>query len=142
MAYLTLPRFAIAGRSSQGMFMAVINIYTPGWFSGGTSTQFVANPWGSPTAPACDVWVLCTLNGLASFNVTELLAVYGIIEFEYLDAQGNTQQTTFGDVNNLSNVGSAQLPTSFFVSQMLSVTLAILTYNVDATGTVTLFQWG
>ena len=32
------------------------------------------------------------------------MAAYGIIAYEYLDSQGNVQQTTFGDVNNLSSI--------------------------------------
>lgn len=121
--------------------MAVLNIFSPGWLTGGTSTQFVANPWGTAGAPATDVWVQCTVNAF-QIDDTPSLAGFGIIEIEFLDGQGQFQRTTFGDVGNLSNVIPENLPPRLFVPQMLSVTFAMITYDTGAAGTATLFEWG
>jgi hypothetical protein len=111
--------------------VAVLNVMTPGYVIGGT--QFVPNPWGSG-----DVWILCSVSAL-QVNDTGTLAGYGIIEYEYLDSKGHTQQVQIADPSNLSEVFPEDLLQSYFISNMVSVTLAMITYN---TGTVTLFQWG
>jgi hypothetical protein len=121
--------------------MAVLNIMTPGYELGGTATQYVPNPWGTPDSPACDVWVLCTMTAF-QINDTAALAGYGIIEYEYVDSNGQVQQVQIADPSNLSNVIPEYLFQSYFIQNMISVTLAIITYNTGASGTVTLFQWG
>lgn len=121
--------------------MAVLNIMTPGYELGGNATQYVPNPWGTPGAPACDVWVLCTMTAL-QVNDTPSLAGYGIIEYEYVDSNGQAQQRQIADPSNLSNVIPEYLFQSYFIPNILSVTLAMITYDTSASGTVTLFQWG
>ena len=83
--------------------MAILNIFSPGWVNGDTATQFVPNPWGTPDAPAGDVWVQCTVAAL-QVNDTISLGGFGIIEIAFLDGNGHPQTTTFGDTNDLSNV--------------------------------------
>jgi hypothetical protein len=122
--------------------MSVVSIFSPDWFEGGQlGTQFVANPFGTADSPASDVWIQCAVPWSQAFD-TPATEAFGIIEIEFVDDQGQTQQTTFGDVTNLSNVSPGDLPPRLFVSQLLSVTLAMLPYNTIQAGTVTLFQWG
>lgn len=122
--------------------MSVINIFSPGWIEGGANgTQFVGNPWGTPDAPASDVWIQCEVPWSQAFD-TPAFAAFGIIEIEFLDDQGQTQQTTFGDITNLSSIHPGDLPPRLFVSNLLSVTLAMLPFNTIQAGTVNLFQWG
>ncbi|MDB5481101.1 MAG: hypothetical protein JWO83_2154 [Caulobacteraceae bacterium] len=121
--------------------MAILNIFSPGWVNGGMATQFVPNPWGTPDAPAGDVWVQCTVPAM-QVNQAPSLGGFGIIEIAFLDGNGNPQTTTFGDVGNLDNVVPEDLPPRLFVPQMLSVTLAHIVADLRSTGTVTLFQWG
>jgi hypothetical protein len=121
--------------------VAILNIFSPGWLTGGTSTQFVANPWASPGNPAQDIWVQCTSSSL-QINDTPSLAGFGIIEFDFLDGEGRRRTTSFGDPGNLHNVIPENLPERMFIAQMLSVTLAMITYDTGSAGTVTLFQWG
>ena len=114
--------------------MAVLEIFSPGWLTGGTTTQFVANPWGT-----ADVWIQC---GVGSLAVGEFaLAGWGIIEFENLE-EGAVQRTTFGDVSDLENVDVFDLPPRMFVPNLISVTLASPSFDLNAVGTVTLYQWG
>lgn len=117
--------------------MAVLNIMTPGYVIGGTGTQFVPYPWGT----SGDVWVLCSMSAI-QMNDTPALAGYGIIEYEHLDSKGHRQQVQIADPSNLSNVFPEDLLQSYFIPNMVSVTLAMITYNSGASGTVTLFQWG
>ena len=121
--------------------MAILNIFSPGWVNGDTATQFVPNPWGTPDAPAGDVWVQCTVPAL-QVNDTISLGGFGIIEIAFLDGNGHPQTTTFGDTNDLSNVVPEDLPPRLFVPRMLSVTLAHIVADLRSTGSVTLFQWG
>ena len=121
--------------------MAILNIFSPGWVVGGSTTQHVANPWATKAKPTTDVWVQCTM-GAIQINDTISLAGFGIIEIEFLDGNGHFQRKTFGDVGNLDNVIPEDLPPRLFVSNMLSVTLALVTYDTGASGTVTLFEWG
>jgi hypothetical protein len=125
----------------RSLRMAVLNMFSPGGLTGGSQTQFIQNPWGTPAAPATDVWIQCTMTAV-QINDTPSLAGLGIIEIEFLDAQGQMQQTTFGDVNNLNNVIPENLPARLFVSQLVSVTVALILYDTGALGSVTLFQWG
>jgi hypothetical protein len=121
--------------------MAILNIFSPGWVNGNSATQFVPNPWGTPGAPAGDVWVQCTVPAM-QVNDAPSLGGFGIIEIAFLDGNGNPQTTTFGDVNNLNNVVPEDLVPRLFVPQMLSVTLAHIVADLRSSGTVTLFQWG
>jgi hypothetical protein len=116
--------------------MAVLNIFSPGWFENTQSTQLVQNPWGTS-----DVWVQCTVSAF-QINDTPSLVGFGIIEIEFLDNNGNPQSTTFGDLNNLNNVIPEDLPSRLFQPRMVSVTLALIGYNTGSAGTVTLFEWG
>lgn len=117
--------------------MAVLNIMTPGYVIGGMFTQFVSNPWGT----SGDVWVLCSMSAI-QINDTGALAGYGIIEYEYLDSHGHMQTVQIADPSNLSEVFPEDLLQSYFIPNMVSVTLAMITYNTGVAGTVTLFQWG
>jgi hypothetical protein len=121
--------------------MAILNIFSPGWVNGGTATQFVPNPWGTPHAPANDIWVQCTISAL-QVNTDFCLGGFGIIEIVVQDENGNPKTTTFGDVGNLNNVVPENLPERLFVPRMLSVTLAHIVADLRSAGTVTLFQWG
>ena len=116
--------------------MAVLNIMTPGYFVGGMGTQYVTNPWDNS-----DVWVLCSMSAF-QVNDTGALAGYGIIEYEYLDSHGHTQTVQIADPSNLNDVIPEYLLQSYYITNMVSVTLAMITYNTGASGTVTLFQWG
>lgn len=116
--------------------MAVLNIMTPGYFVGGMGTQYVTNPWGNS-----DVWVLCSMSAF-QVNDTGALAGYGIIEYEYLDSHGHMQTVQIADPSNLNDVIPEYLLQSYYITNMVSVTLAMITYNTGASGTVTLFQWG
>ena len=121
--------------------MAVIAIYSPGELSTGTSntTQYVANPFASPGNPASTVWIECDVQPVNIWD-TAAFVLWGIIEYEYMDSNGNIQQASFGDVNNLSN--SSYLPTRMGVVNMVSVTLAFITVNVAGQCRVVLSQWG
>jgi hypothetical protein len=99
-------------------------------------TQFVGNPWGTS-----DVWVLCSMSAFQT-NDTPALAGYGIIEYEYLDSNGKVQQVQIADPSNLNDVIPEYLLQSYYITNMVSVTLAMITYNTGASGTVTLLQWG
>jgi len=129
--------------------MAILNIFSPGWVNGfspgwvngNSATQFVPNPWGTPGAPAGDVWVQCTVPAM-QVNDAPSLGGFGIIEIAFLDGNGNFQTSTFGDINNLDNVVPEDLVPRLFVPRMLSVTLAHIVADLRSSGTVTLFQWG
>jgi hypothetical protein len=122
--------------------LSVQAIFSPGWFEGGQlGTQFVPNPWGTQSAPASPVWIQCTMPWSEVFD-TASMAAFGIIELDFLDDNGNFQQTQFGDITNLSSVEPGNLPPRLFVPQFLSATFALLNLNVIAAGTVTLFLWG
>jgi hypothetical protein len=122
--------------------MAVQSIFSPDWFEGGQlGTQFVANPWGTPDAPASPVWIQCTVPWSQVFD-TVSSAAFGLIEVDFLDDNGAFQQTQFGDITNLSSVSPGDLPPRLFVPQFLSATFALLNVNAIAAGTVTFFLWG
>jgi hypothetical protein len=122
--------------------MGVLAIYSPGILSsGGSTTQYVPNPWATPSSPASTVWVQCAINGLEIWDTAALIA-FGIIEYESVDDHGHVHRTTFGDVGDLSDIYPDQLPSRLAIVNMLSVTLAFLAYNYSGTGEVTLFQWG
>ena len=120
--------------------MAVLNIFSPGWIIG-QQTQFVAYPWGTPSRPAGDTWIQCSL-APGHIIDTPVYAAFGILEIEFLDGSGNVQHQTFGDTTNLDNIVPASLPTRLFVPNLLSVTLASLAYNIESGGTVNLLQLG
>ena len=121
--------------------MPVLNIFSPSEvLSAHNTTQFVPNPWGTKAKPANDVWVQTAINDLVTWD-TAALIVFGIIEFESLDAQGHVQHKSFGNISNLSHVNTASIPVRLFIPRMLSVTLAFIPLNVGAIGEVTLFQW-
>jgi hypothetical protein len=108
--------------------MGVLNIYSPNSMVGSEfTTQYIQNPWGTPNIPASDV---CFQRWISQFEINSppSIAGFGIIEFEFIGDQG-IQQTTFGDVTDLSDVQWWNLPTRMFVPQMLSVTLAFLPYG-------------
>lgn len=122
--------------------MTVLNIYSPPHITtGGTVTQFIANPWGSADDPASDVWIQCTMSAIQGGGDLWLMG-FGIIELDFLDDNGQFQRTTFGDVSNLGNVAPLDLPQRKFVRRMLSVTIAGLVGSGRARGMTTLFQWG
>lgn len=122
--------------------MTVLNIYSPPHITtGGTVTQFIANPWGSADNPASDVWIQCTMSAIQGGGDLWLMG-FGIIELDFLDDNGQFQRTTFGDVSNLGNVAPLDLPQRKFVRRMLSVTIAGLVGSGRARGMTTLFQWG
>lgn len=122
--------------------MTVLNIYSPPHITtGGTVTQFIANPWGSADNPASDVWIQCTMSAIQGGGDLWLMG-FGIIELDFLDDNGQFQLTTFGDVSNLGNVAPLNLPQRKFVRRMLSVTIAGLVGSGRARGMTTLFQWG
>ena len=122
--------------------MTVLNIYSPPHITtGGTVTQFIANPWGSADNPAADVWIQCTMSAIQGGGDLWLMG-FGIIELDFLDDNGRVQRTTFGDVSNLGNVSPLNLPQKKFVRRMLSVTIAGLVGSGRARGMTTLFQWG
>jgi hypothetical protein len=128
---------------SGRLAMSVLNIFSPGWFSGGTSvTQFVANPWGTAAAPATDVWVQCTMSAFEDSGSDVSLLGWGIIEVESLDANGQLHRQQFGNPSDLANVYFMNLPQRLFVPRMLTVTLAFIAYGMSGAPTVTLFQWG
>ena len=121
--------------------MTVLNIYSPPHITtGGTVTQFIANPWGSVDSPASDVWIQCTMSAIEGGD--GWLIGFGIIELEFLDDNGQVQRTSFGDISNLGNVAFLNLPQRNFVRRMLSVTIAGLVNGGRARGMTTLFLWG
>jgi hypothetical protein len=50
---------------------------------------------------------------------------------EFVDDDGNAQQKSFGEINNLSGIYPDQLPTRLFINKFLSVTVAFTSSNVD-----------
>ena len=122
--------------------MQIIAVFSPDWLVGsGQGTQFVPNPWGTPDAPASPVWIECTVPVIEVFD-NPFLTMFGIIEIEYLDDNGQVQQQTFGDITNLDNVMPGDLPPRWYCPQLLSVTFAAVTYNASESATATLFLWG
>jgi hypothetical protein len=121
--------------------VAVINIFSPGWLEGGAlGTWFVANPWGTNEAPASAVWLQCEVPWWEAFD-TPAMAAFGILEVTSLDDHGEPQRQVFADFD-LADVYPAQLPPSLFVPRFLGVILAMLPYNTNQAGTLTLFQFG
>jgi hypothetical protein len=117
-------------------------IYSPGWFYGGQDgTQFVANPWATAEKPDSAVWIQCSMPWTQTWN-TAAMAVWGILQVDFLDDAGNVQQTTFGDPSNLGNVYPSDLPPRLFVPRFLSATFALINTNVVSCGTVTFYLWG
>jgi hypothetical protein len=122
--------------------MAILNIYSPGYPINPNSTLYVANPWATPGNPATDVWLQCTTNCVSTDSGDGFLSVVGIIEYEYIDGNGNIQQVTFGDVTDLNNVDIFGLPPRLFVGQLVSVTTAYIGYQGGVAPCLTIFQWG
>jgi hypothetical protein len=122
--------------------MAVLEIYSPGWFYGGhEGTQFVANPWGSAEKPDSAVWIQCAMPWTQTWNIAAM-AVWGILEIDFLDEGGALRQTSFGDAGNLGNVYPSDLPPRLFVPRLVSATFGLINTNVVSCGTVTFYLWG
>jgi hypothetical protein len=132
--------------------MTVLGIYSPGMISNTSGwgleavTQFVPNPWSSRANPAADVWIQCTPAWMEISPGDINDAGIGILEIEFIDGNGQVQQTAFGDTNdvtnNLSVAGEGGIPTRLYVPSLLSVTVLLLGYNASVFGTVSLFLWG
>jgi hypothetical protein len=122
--------------------MAVIEIYSPYYPLNDNATLFVPNPWATTDNPASDMWIQCTTNCATTFSGDGFLSVVGIIEYEYIDGNGQVQQVTFGDASDLNDVNIFALPARLFVSQLLSVTTAYICYDGTIAPCLTLFQWG
>ena len=102
---------------------------TGGGSGGKWATQFVANPWG-----IWDVWIQCTTKYVAGDGQSD----FGIAEIEFFDATGRIQRTTYAGSGSVYGALVARL----FVQRLVSVTVAVNTYDAAISGTTTLFQWG
>ncbi len=109
------------------------------------ATQRISNPYATRANPASDFWIQTT-PGWTDGGGSEFVTGIGILEIEYLDANGYFQVLAFGDTgnigNNLSDSAMKNLPTVWFQTNVLSVTVLLFAYRTWTTGTVSLFQWG
>jgi hypothetical protein len=122
--------------------MTVLNIYSPGYPLSVNATLFVANPWATSDNPAADTWIQCTTNLSSTDSGEGFLSAVGIIEYEYINGNGQVQQVTFGDISDLADVNIFDLPAILFVRQLLSVTTAYIEDGGGIGPCLTLFQWG
>jgi hypothetical protein len=107
----------------------------------GSATQYIPNPWGTEKTPSTDVWIQLTTASTTVWN-TAGIAGFGIMEIEYIDDSGDVQAMTFGDITNLANVDFFNTPVIYYRPNMLSVTVAAASYNIDLICATTLMEWG
>jgi hypothetical protein len=142
------PEFPARERGDRTM--AILSIYHPGVLYPGAlkidaATQRISNPFATRANPASDIWIQTT-PGWTDGGGPEFVTGIGILEIEYLDANGHFHVSAFGDTgnigNNLSDSAMKNLPTVWFQTNVLSVTVLLFAYRTWTTGTVSLFQWG